>query len=220
MLPPPYAERPAQRADLEDVAAVVIAADIDQLGEPDWSVDDQAEEWADPRLDLATDTRVVLDAAGAVVGYAHVLRRDEGTDFDTETYVLPEHDGHGIEEHLLGFVEERARQGVAPGASSARLVAFCLETDAVRAARLRAAGYGVIRQFFRMTVKPPPEVLPEPNQARIRSADGPGDLATVHRVITEAFRGHFRSVALPFEEWEQRHLARADDGAPMLLAEL
>ncbi|HVE98868.1 MAG TPA: GNAT family N-acetyltransferase, partial [Mycobacteriales bacterium] len=47
-----------------------------------------------------------------------------------------------------------------------------------------------------------------------------GDLATVHRVITEAFRGHFRSVALPFEEWEQRHLARADDGAPMLLAEL
>ncbi|HVE64679.1 MAG TPA: GNAT family N-acetyltransferase [Mycobacteriales bacterium] len=226
MLPPGYVERAARLEDLGAVTDLLIASDIAEFGEPDWSEDDQVEEWANPRLDLAVDTRVVHAAGGATVGYAIVTCRDQavdgtGTDFDSDVYVHPDHDASGIEEHLMGFVEDRAREQIAPGVGSAQVVAVVHAANTVRAARYLAAGYAPVRHFWRMTIALPAAPSDHsPRGVTIRPYAGLHELPDVHRVVTEAFHGHFRHVPLPYDEWAARYAHREVSTGPWLLAEM
>lgn len=223
MLPAGYVERPATRADLDSVTELLICTDVAEFGEPDWSRDDQIEEWANPRLDLALDTRVVHTADGTLLAYGYVTCRDDGADFDSDVYVHPDHDADGIEEHLMGFVVRRSSEQVSPTAENARVMAVVHAPNTTRAARYTAAGFQPLRHFWRMTTALPAVGLGVAlsDAVTIRVYDGEPDLPAVHRVVTEAFREHFRSVALPYDEWVTRFGQRSGAGAgPWLLAEL
>ena len=220
MLPADWTERPATADDLADVATLVIATDVAEFGAPDWSEEDQADDWANPKLDLGKDTLLVHDGAGRLVGYAYVWPRSPGTDFDSDTLVHPDVTEPGVEEHLLAFTERRAREQVDPAATRARIVAVTHAPNTARAARFRAAGFTPMRQFFRMTadISAEPVDPATPPGVTVRPA-GVDDVPALHAVLTEAFRDHFRSVPQTLEEWSARHPRREADVAPWLLAE-
>ena len=218
MLPDGWTERPAAPRDLADVARLVIATDVAEIGVPDWSEQDQADEWANPRLDLSADTVLVHDVAGRLVGYAYVVARVPGLDFDSDTLVDPGCEQPGVEEHLMAFTERRAREQVAPSAVGAQLFTVAYAANVVRRERFRRAGFERVRQFYRMTteVDPAARGLPPPAGVEVRPC-GPDEAPTLHAVLTEAFRGHYRSVPETFEDWSARH---SRSGAPWLLAEV
>lgn len=222
MLPPGYAERAAEPADLAAVAELVIATDVFEFGEPDWTEQDQEAEWSDPRLCLDMDTRVVHAADGRLVGYGYVQQRALGVDFDSDAFVSPDRDDLGLEEHLMAFAERRARELVDPQAARPRLVAVCHAPNTVRAARFRAAGFTPLRHFYRMTahLPLPEQPLPRPAEVTVRRYADESELATMHAVLTAAFAGHFRSVPQSYDAWRARHGPHEGDRAPWLVAEL
>lgn len=222
MLPPGHTDRPAVPSDLRAVADLLIAIDVAEIGEPDWSEQDQADEWADPALNLECDTRVVLAGDGRVVGYGYVRERVVGADFDSDTFVHPDSDQATVEGHLMAFTERRARELVDGGAARPRLTTATHATNTMRSDRIRAAGFTPLRHFYRMTVDvgDAPAVTELPADVVVRAAVMPDDLPAVHHVLTEAFLGHFRSVPQSFEEWVARHPRHADDPAPWLVADV
>ncbi|HVF19692.1 MAG TPA: GNAT family N-acetyltransferase [Mycobacteriales bacterium] len=222
MLPDGWTERPATRPDLTDVARLVIATDVAEFGAPDWSESDQADEWADPRLDLAADTLVVHDDGGRLAGYAYVVARVAGVDFDSDTLVDPECRVAGVEEHLMAFTERRAREQIDPAAAEPRLMAFVHAPNTARGQRVRVAGFVPVRQFYRMTLVLDGSRVasPVPTGVVVRDCTGVEDVRLVHALLTEAFREHYRSVPQSFEDWSARHPHADDDPAPWLLAEV
>lgn len=219
MLPPGYRTRPPTRDDIEAVTDIVLAVDQEQFGEPDWSVEDQTAEWADPGLDLATDALLALDGQATPVGYGVVTVVEEGRDYTTDTYVHPAHDADGrIEDVLLDFAEARAAQRAEPGA---RLVTVKHEPDVRRRERLERRGYTELRRFWRMEYDVPADlpVPTVPDGVAIRPHRFGVDDEAMHAVIEDAFAGSFRFAPYGFEEFKARHLGRSNlDEAPWLLA--
>jgi hypothetical protein len=64
--------RPPTPEDAETVLALIVARDVADYGEPDYTLADLREEWDASDVDLARDTVVVEDDDGALIGYAIV----------------------------------------------------------------------------------------------------------------------------------------------------
>ena len=61
--------RPAGPGDAEAVLEVILARDLADVGEPDFTLDDLRDEWADPEVDLARDS-LVVEAGTGLAAYA------------------------------------------------------------------------------------------------------------------------------------------------------
>jgi mycothiol synthase len=127
--------RPATPADAEAVAAIVIAGDIADLGEADYSIEDLFDEWTE--LDLPRDAAVVEDERGGVIGCAH-FRGD-----DVLAVVHPDRKGEGAGAALLEWATARGRDR---GADRLRQA---VAGDSARAL-LEAAGWERVRSYWRM----------------------------------------------------------------------
>ena len=81
---------------LDDLSGVVdaLAAGSTDEEEPVLDAGFLRDEWARDDLDLSTDAWVVVDAAGAIVGYGQAIR-EEPTLVDSWGVVHPEHRGRG-----------------------------------------------------------------------------------------------------------------------------
>ena len=95
-----YSVRAARANDLEAVAAVFAADDIDDVGEVVLDADFIGSAWNRSGFDLSTDAWVVVDDAGTIVGYGHAMR--DGPDVvDSWGLVHPAHRGQGLGPVLL-----------------------------------------------------------------------------------------------------------------------
>src|SRR4051812_47185764 len=129
--------RAATPEDAEAAAGLVIAGDIEEVGEVDYSLGDLHDEWRE--LDLARDTLIVSDDAGAIVGCAHF----RGSDLLAQ--VDPRRQGEGFGTAILRWAHARARdrgatkvrQGVGHRGHGSR-------------ALLEANGYEPVRSYWRM----------------------------------------------------------------------
>lgn len=130
--------RPATEADAPRAAELVIAVDVAEMGEPDYSLEDLHDEWAEPGFTLAEDA-IVVESGDEVIGYAHFRSGD------LLAVVDPAHEGRGAGTALLGWAERRARergetrlrQGIGSRARTARTL-------------LEAHGFAVVRSYYRM----------------------------------------------------------------------
>jgi hypothetical protein len=68
--------RPATAADAAVATELIIAVDVDQVGEADYSLETLHDEWNEVGFVLAQDAVVVEDAAGTAIAYAHFQRPD------------------------------------------------------------------------------------------------------------------------------------------------
>ncbi len=189
--------RPPTAEDAPSVLGVVVARDVLDVGEPDYTLDDLREEWAAGDFDQARDA-VVADEAGRIVGYA-AMRPGEA-----HAYVHPEAEGRGIGAALLDWTERRAaerghdrfRQDV--GARNERAAAL-----------LRARGYGQVRSYWRMIVDcatVAAEAPPPPPGMTARELDPRADAEALYAINERAFASVASHRGEPLERFREKHL--------------
>lgn len=185
----------ARRPTLDDaqgILAVGIARDVEDLGYPDYSLDDVREELTEPGVDLERDAWVVLDETRRVVGSAL------STGGDARVLVHPEACGEGVGTYLRERVEERAgelgeaviRQHVGGANDAARSL-------------LEHAGYSADHHHWRMVreLDGGSGELPWPDGVEVRSYAPGADDRAAHALVQEAFRDIPGNVERGFEQW-------------------
>lgn len=183
-------------ADAPAVLDVIVARDIADVGEPDFTLEDLHADWATPGVVLADDARVAESDGGVLEGYALLLGDD------AIALVHPRAEGRGIGTALREWAEARARErGTAvlrqfvAGAASYRL--------------LEAAGYEVAQRYYRM--RGDLAALGSLGDAAGLRPFEAADTEAVHAVVQEAFAEVEGFVAQDLEAWTARHLGK--DGA-------
>ena len=153
--------------------------------------------------DLATDTRVITDADGRLVGVALVaLPPDGGDRVELIGGVHPDRRGAGIGRELLAWQLDRAalRHAEAPAAHwLAQVVAGVGDTTAIRL--YERFGFTVARYFLAMTAPTtPPPARPPAEGVRIEryEQERVHDVYEVHRA---AFSELWGNQDRTFEEW-------------------
>jgi mycothiol synthase len=217
-LPEGYILRHPHEADLPRAQAVLDAAESIDTGEPRRHEERLATEWKDPQCQPDQDWWVVDARGSGVVAVAWVWPETAG-EVTADHYVHPDHRGRGLGEVLLDAIERRAAElpSRRPGGAPRRLVVWCEDTDAVRAASLERRGFVPTRQYFEMAIdlrgELPPATWPAGVEAR---PFRPGiDEEAVYRVDAEAFAEHFLFEPRGQEAWRLHHLD-APDADPTL----
>ncbi|MDA0180911.1 GNAT family N-acetyltransferase [Solirubrobacter phytolaccae] len=178
--------RPATEADAPRAAEIVIAVDVAEVGEPDYSLEDLREEWAEPGFALAKDA-MVAESGGETIGYAHFRSGDLLVAVD------PERQGEGAGTALLGWAEARGRergepflrQAVGDRATTARTL-------------LEANGWSVARSYYRLE-----RALGDEGDAEFRALQESDDLYPVYEA---AFSRNADYTPRDPEAWRQRSL--------------
>jgi mycothiol synthase len=172
--------RAPQPEDADAIAKLVIASDIAEIGEPDYTLEDLHDEWAARDFDLATDA-VVLEAGGKIVGYA-AFRGSE-----TLLIVDPARLGEGFGSALRAWAEDRARE---KGLTTIRQDVG--DRNAAAREHLTDAGYERERSYWRMELElENAETPPHPPKGfAIRTFDAAADAHALYVVSEAAFAGN------------------------------
>jgi mycothiol synthase len=188
--------RPATEADAEAVFEVILARDLADVGEPDFTLDDVRDEWADPEVDLAADTVVVDADGGGLAAYALC------TSHAQDVYVHPHYCGRGIGAALLPVVERRGREQGVP------LRQYITQSNEAGARLLAGAGYRVTHHYWRMTMPldaaPPRPQLPD--GVELRPFRLGVDDVPVHALVQSAFSEIEGNIHHDYEQWRVRSI--------------
>jgi GNAT superfamily N-acetyltransferase len=206
VLPSPFSARPPQPADLDQVAEVVSAAELADIGEAMATKEDIAAAWAQPSFDLDRDARVI-EANGRIVAAAETFRTR------AEASIHPEQRGVGLGTWLLSWIEECGR---AKGELRTRQTV--LDRDVRAMAMLRDHGYdvGYVSWILEIAFDERPLEPRTPEGIEIRGFVPGQDDREVHRVIEDAFNEWADREPTTFEDW-QAMLPRRRDFDPGLL---
>jgi mycothiol synthase len=145
--------RPAEEGDLDDVVALVEAADLALGLPPDAIREELAWHWHLPTTDLARDTRVVLDG-DALVGYGNAIWKhpEEGGPVSFFARVRPDRRGAGIGSWLASWGEALSRKRGSEG-----ILAHVADRDRVAQELFRSRGYVHVRSSFMMRKRLEPD---------------------------------------------------------------
>jgi mycothiol synthase len=196
-----YALRSATWDDLQPVAAVLAADDLDDAGQIILDTGFLRGQWERFGFDLRADTWVATDAAGTVVGYGQVTR-DETDVAGSWGVVHPAHRGRGVGAALFGRIEARAAK-LMTGVPGARFRHAVNAGDEGAATLLRGRALHLVRHFWHMSIELPADVEagPAPAGIAVTPLRAPDELRAVHAVLNEAFADHWDHHAEPFERW-------------------
>ncbi len=191
--------RPPEPGDAEAVLAVLVARDMADLGAPDFTLEDLRDEWQASEFELAVDAIVAQAPSGELVAYAAVRRPG------VLAVVAPAHEGQGIGTRLLAWAESRERE-----LGRAVHVQWVAGANAEASRLLGAAGYSVVRRYWRMT-----RSLAEPSAQEtcpgfeMRPPDPDHDAPALHAVDAASFSANAdyrpESLAAFTEEHLQSH---------------
>jgi mycothiol synthase len=201
-LPDGYQMRPATLDDLDAVADVMQAADVDVTGGSDLDADMIRDLWSSPSIDLALDSWVV-SKGDAVVAYAHV-QEDGETRLRGWGDVHPDHLDRGIASAILERAEARAVQRFEPVAKG-RLELAAADGNEAAGALMRSRGFEYARSFRHMQIDldgasvDPGE---SPDGIEIRAIELERDLPEIHAIFVDAFREEWGYREVSFEEWK------------------
>jgi mycothiol synthase len=203
-LPPGYTMRPATQDDLDDVLELILASDVAEFGEPDFTREDLLEDWKD--RDLPVDTWLAVAPDGQLAAYADIYHDDRHTEIAATVQVHPDHYGRGLGACLLGLTEARAREHIPQAPPGARVVV----RNTVNSYNPRACsllerhGYTQIRRFWRMQREfggAPPPSPSWPEGIVLRSFVPGRDERGVFDTVEDAFRDHWGHSERDFEGW-------------------
>lgn len=182
--------RPATPADAQAAADLVIAVDLAEIGEVDYSLADLHDEWKEPGFDLAKDAVVVEDDSGTPIGYAHFRSNDLMVAVD------PRREGEGAGTALHRWAEQRGRER-----GESRLRQAIGDRAETARAFLTANGWAPTRSFWRMDREVgPDEEADETGLRELKATDAPA----LHAISEAAFAGDGAYHSQTLETWTQR----------------
>jgi mycothiol synthase len=196
ILPDGYSVRVATLADAE--ASVKLWEIVStHMGVPEIiDAEEERSDWQEPNFNLADSSIVIEDVQGNFVGIALLFDNSEIPVRPWLNWNLhPAHEGKGLEEYLMNWLEKTAQRVIDRCPSDAR-ISFAIGTLAGYQPRVKvfeAAGYQHVRNFHRMKVTlteaPPQPKLPQ--GFSIRSMNYPEDFKAVIRARTAAWHDHY-----------------------------
>jgi ribosomal protein S18 acetylase RimI-like enzyme len=203
---------PGSENDLDDVVALIEAAD-EALGVPPDPIRGELSWiWHLPTTRLDRDTRIVRDR-GELVAYAEATWKvpESGEPLDVRVCVLPGRAPAGIEASLLDWAEGEAERRGSPG-----IRAWVVDRDESLATVLRSRGFVHVRSAFTMwrTLTDEGESLDPPDGVTIRPFSE-ADERTLYELHQAAFAEHFGFHPISFERWVE--LLHADGWDPSLV---
>ena len=194
-LPPDHVLRAPTSADADGVLQVMLARDIADIGEPDFTIEDLRADWATPGVDLERDAGVVEGPDGQIVASALVLADD------ALIHVHPDACGRGLGSALREFAEARARER-----GTAVLRQQLPVGNEGAAALLLGAGYWPVQHYLRMRMTL--EVAPAVPDAPLREFDRDRDELEVHRLVQTALSEVEGHLAEPLEVWRRQRIEK------------
>lgn len=207
--------RPVQWTDRDAVAQLIYDV-CEADGDTTVAVtpEELEHEWKNERFKLETDAFLVETKDGRVVGYEDFSNRHEHYDLNIDGYVHPEFKNLGVGTALLRRAEVRAREEMKLAVPDLRV--FVRSTidnrDEISHQQHTNEGYSPKRYHWRMEIKvdspPPAAIWPEGVELR-PFVKGEHDIA-LWQAQNEAFRDHWGSHDVSFEEWGHGRFDRED----------
>ena len=173
------------------------------------TLEEMIQEWKEEGFDRATDTRIVLDPQGRVVGYNEVWNVNA---LHVRSFcwlnVVPEVLGSGVEDYLLTWGLERAAEKIAKAQEGARVVVHMSANKSAKPMLDLYERHGLkdVRHSYRMRVDfdglPPAPEIPDGIVIRPMIA-GKEERDAIH-VVYDSFLDHWGFVEEPFEAFHKR----------------
>lgn len=203
--------RAATPSDLQAVAALVAAAELDDIGEAFLSADDIQVGWNRSEFNLDTDSVLVYDG-DQLVAWAEVCGGR------ADVAVLPPARGRGIGTELLAWTERRAANQ--EPTNGKLTVGQTLPNGAAGAVSLLADnGYSPTHTSWALSL--PDEVLiempPLPDGVVIRPYRRGSEERATYQVVEDAFNEWPGRVPMRFEQWQTWVTERPNFDESMLL---
>ncbi|MER6441936.1 GNAT family N-acetyltransferase [Streptomyces sp. NPDC001185] len=197
-LPIGYRSRSATSVDVHAVHALVAACEHALHGCASTGSDRIAADLTLPGLELRSDTMLVHDSKGELVGWGWVKGRR------ATVHVHPDHRGRGLGSSLLTWSEARAGQ-----LGGDRLAQTVSDNDDTAVALLRSSGYSwlVTEWLLETSMAIEPEV-PEPPEGITVRPFRPGYEQAAY-VLTEDAFDEWQQRRKPYAEWARHTVARA-----------
>jgi ribosomal protein S18 acetylase RimI-like enzyme len=193
--------RRATLADAEAVFELTAACNLAVVGVPDRTLEDVRNDLGEPGFDLETDSWLVHDRAGALVGFAWTYRKGTGEQVDVDTIAPDDGVARWMYERVLARAGEMAAAG---GHRQAVVDQGIYREDARIRALAQARGFRPATTFYRMRIDHDGAPAPTaPPGVTVHADTGAEDFRrTAHAVLVESFKDHFGWLAKPFEEWQ------------------
>ena len=204
-LPVGWSTRRPTLDDVPAILALVHASDIAAIGEPDFTADEVRERLTDPNTDMAVDSWLALDEAGAIVGWTFPHNANGGDSDFLEVFVHPERGRPALRPLLTLILARMAERAAQFGHERYRVRAGAIPTEQPYIDALAEAGFVFHRQHARMRMplddfSPTPPEPPAGVVVRPVRGDDESDLRALHAVIEEAFRDTDH-LAVGYETW-------------------
>lgn len=176
--------------------------------------EEMALEWKTPGFNIETDGIVAVTADGRIVGFEEFTNEREHSKLRTDGYVHPQFKGLGIATSMMHAIEKRARQEIALADPEVRVyLQSALDShDTDGRSVHEACGFSPIRYFWRMQadLKSAPPEVEWTNGIDLRPfVKGEHDRA-VWEAQNEAFRDHWGTHEVSFDEWAHHKFSRSD----------
>lgn len=218
-LPAGLDARPPVLSDAEAVTDVANRQTLHDVGIADTTVERTLTWWQEPTRDLARDSLLVTTGTGEVIACIDYSEYDPFEENELDLAIDPVWRGHGIEDVLLDWGEERARETVAKAPAGSRVT---VETRAWAGntsdqERLRQRGYEIVRYWDRMeiTLDALPERPAPPAGISIRTART-DEVDAIHAAWEDAQRDEFGFVSLSDEQFRYYFVTAEPDFDPAL----
>ena len=218
--------------DAVAIHELIAACDTAVIGAPDLTLEDVADQLAEPGFDLGRDAWSVRDEGGLLVGYAWALAKGDSDMVDADVVVRPGADEHGrLAGDLWRTVLDRAAEQAAERGHDAPTVDVGVyRADTAKQALAKEHGFEPATSFHRMRIDHdgPVEAPVPPAGVTLHTGDSEAVRREAHRVHQEGFAEHFGFVRVGYDHWYERRQAQSAndwnqltvasvDGAPAAL---
>ncbi|MFF4193732.1 GNAT family N-acetyltransferase [Nonomuraea sp. NPDC001831] len=219
------------RPRVDDAAAIhelVAAYDTDVIGSPDMTLDDIADELAEPGFDLDRDGWLARDETGRLTGWAWACRVGDSDLVNIEVITRPGLDGpdglDDLRQELWRAVTARARElGAERGHDGVTLDIGIYRVDQDKQSYAKEQGFEPGTSFHRMRADHTPPVEPPapPPGLTLHSGEDEETRRAAHAVHQIGFAEHFGFVSVDYDHWyERRQAMSVTDWSQLTLARI